>query len=96
MNSTVGSNWNKILEILRTEFNILSPSFNTFIVPLKVYGEDENSVTILIENEAFEDFIKNKYGIFIDNSVEAVMGKHYTINFITNKSANTYDKKEEK
>ena len=96
MNSTVSSNWNKILEILRTEFNILSPSFNTFIVPLKVYGEDENSVTILIENEAFEDFIKNKYGIFIDNSVEAVMGKHYTINFITNKSANTYDKKEEK
>lgn len=94
MESIVSSNWKSILNMLETDFEIKPVLFRTFIQPLKVYSEDEDTVTILLDDDVYrhnDSVIKEKYYTFIKNSIEEVTGRKYNLNFIYNEDLSTFN-----
>lgn len=96
MKQLVSENWDAILEMLKNDFEIKPVIFTTFIKPLKVYDEDDNNVTILLDDDVYQhndSYIKGKYYTFIKNSIEAVTGKSYNLKFISKEELETYNNK---
>ena len=96
MKQLVSENWDSILEMLKNDFEIKPVIFTTFIKPLKVYDEDDNNVTILLDDDVYQhndSYIKGKYYTFIKNSIEAVTGKSYNLKFISKEELETYTNK---
>lgn len=94
MKQLVSKNWDAILEMLKNDFEIKPVLFKTFIEPLKVYDEDDDKVTILLDDDVYQhydSYIKEKFYTFIKNSIEAVTGKSYSLDFISKEDLETYD-----
>ena len=94
MKQLVSKNWDAILEMLKNDFEIKPVLFKTFIEPLKVYDEDDDKVTILLDDDVYQhydSYIKEKFYTFIKNSIEAVTGKSYNLNFISKEELESYD-----
>lgn len=94
MKQLVSKNWDAILEMLKNDFEIKPVLFKTFIEPLKVYDEDDENVTILLDDDVYQhydSYIKEKFYTFIKNSIEAVTGKSYNLNFISKEDLESYD-----
>ena len=94
MKQLVSKNWDAILEMLKNDFEIKPVLFKTFIEPLKVYDEDDDKVTILLDDDVYQhydSYIKEKFYTFIKNSIEAVTGKSYSLNFISKEELESYD-----
>lgn len=94
MKQLVSKNWDAILEMLKNDFEIKPVLFKTFIEPLKVYDEDEDKVTILLDDDVYQhydSYIKEKFYTFIKNSIEAVTGKSYSLDFISKEELESYD-----
>ncbi len=94
MKQLVSKNWDAILEMLKNDFEIKPVLFKTFIEPLKVYDEDDENVTILLDDDVYQhydSYIKEKFYTFIKNSIEAVTGKSYNLNFISKEDIDSYD-----
>ena len=94
MKQLVSKNWDAILEMLKNDFEIKPVFFKTFIEPLKVYDEDDDKVTILLDDDVYQhydSYIKEKFYTFIKNSIEAVTGKSYSLDFISKEDLESYD-----
>ena len=94
MKQLVSKNWDAILEMLKNDFEIKPVLFKTFIEPLKVYYEDYDKVTILLDDDVYQhydSYIKEKFYTFIKNSIEAVTGKSYSLDFISKEDLESYD-----
>ena len=94
MKQLVSKNWDAILEMLKNDFEIKPVLFKTFIEPLKVYDEDDDKVTILLDDDVYQhydSYIKEKFYTFIKNSIEAVTGKSYILDFISKEELESYD-----
>ena len=94
MKQLVSKNWDAILEMLKNDFEIKPVLFKTFIEPLKVYDEDDDKVTILLDDDVYQhydSYIKEKFYTFIKNSIEAVTGKSYSLDFISKEELESYD-----
>lgn len=94
MKQLVSKNWDAILEMLKNDFEIKPVLFKTFIEPLKVYDEDDDKVTILLDDDVYQhydSYIKEKFYTFIKNSIEAVTGKSYILDFISKEDLESYD-----
>ena len=94
MKQLVSKNWDAILEMLKNDFEIKPVLFKTFIEPLKVYDEDDDKVTILLDDDVYQhydSYIKEKFYTFIKNSIEAVTGKSYSLDFISKEDLESYD-----
>ena len=94
MKQLVSKNWDAILEMLKNDFEIKPVLFKTFIEPLKVYDEDDDKVTILLDDDVYQhydSYIKEKFYTFIKNSIDAVTGKSYSLDFISKEDLESYD-----
>ena len=94
MKQLVSKNWDAIVEMLKNDFEIKPVLFKTFIEPLKVYDEDDDKVTILLDDDVYQhydSYIKEKFYTFIKNSIEAVTGKSYSLDFISKEDLESYD-----
>ena len=94
MKQLVSKNWDSILEMLENDFEIKPVLFTTFIKPLKVYDETDDTVVILLDDDVYQhndSYVKEKFYAFIKNSIEAVTGKSYNLNFISKEEVGSYD-----
>ena len=94
MKQLVSKNWDAILEMLENDFEIKPVLFTTFIKPLKVYDENDDTVVILLDDDVYQhndSYVKEKFYAFIKNSIEAVTGKSYNLNFISKEEVENYD-----
>ena len=94
MKQLVSKNWEAILEMLENDFEIKPVLFTTFIKPLKVYDETDDTVVILLDDDVYQhndSYVKEKFYAFIKNSIEAVTGKSYNLNFISKEDVENYD-----
>lgn len=72
--------WQKILDRTRIDYNISNVSYNTWILPLKVYDIEDNILTIVAEksiNTHSLTFIQSKYGQFLRASIVEELGSEY-------------------
>ena len=94
MKQLVSKNWDSILEMLENDFEIKPVLFTTFIKPLKVYDENDDTVVILLDDDVYQhndSYVKEKFYAFIKNSIEAVTGKSYNLSFISKEDVENYD-----
>ncbi len=85
MLETLKEKWNDILKYLKEEYEISDVSFDTWLLPLKVYALEQpgNIVKIIVPDANFLGYIKKKYSVMLKVSIEEVTGiKCDTVQFL--------------
>lgn len=83
MLDTLKGKWDDILHYLKEEHDISDVSFNTWLVPLRLYSlEPGNTVRIIVPDANFLGYIKKKYCFLLKISIEEITGLKCEIDFI--------------
>ena len=83
MMNTVKEKWPEIIEHLRVEHELSNVSFNTWIQPLKVYDDVDNTVFILVNMNASVEYIEKKYQLPLKVCIAEITGTEYEVVFIS-------------
>lgn len=102
MENEVKNKWLEILEYLKNEFSLTKVSYETWILPLKLHSvnESDNSAVIAVQDSTLGQMgvthISNKYGLFLQNSIEEITGYHLNLSFVNSSElqSDTNDKQE--
>ncbi len=86
--------WDDILLHLKKEHEIMDVSFKTWLVPLKVHAVEGHVVKILAPDANFITYIRKKYGLILQVTIEEVTGFSCTVEFITEDSIKSKEKPE--
>ena len=76
--------WNEIIESIKIEHEVSNIAFTTWLVPLKPYKLEGNTLFILTPKELAISYIERKYSIAIMVAVAEFTGSEYQISFISN------------
>ena len=83
MLDTLKSKWDDILHYLKEEHDISDVSFNTWLVPLRLYSlEPGNTVRIIVPDANFLGYIKKKYSFLLKIAIEEITNLKCEIDFI--------------
>lgn len=88
----VEEKWTEIIQKLRLEYCLSNISYETWILPLKVYDVIDNTVFLSVNLKASVEHIKNKYLLPLRVCIAEVTGTEYDIKFI---SENDYSELDE-
>ena len=86
MENELYEKWDEILEHLKITYNISEPAYKTFIKKLKIYSISDTNLTVLVDDFAVGNnisFIKQRYDVFLQVSIEEITGIHYDITYIS-------------
>ena len=86
--------WDNILLHVKEEHDIMDVSFNTWLLPLKIFAVDGNVVKILAPDAQMLRYIQKKYGMILRISIEEVTGFACTLDFITEDDVKEKEKPE--
>lgn len=75
--------WQEIIELLRVEHELSNVSFNTWILPLKVYDVVDNTVFILVNINSSVEYIEKKYLLPLKVCISEVTGNDYEVVFLS-------------
>ncbi len=77
--------WEEILQRLKEEYEIMEPSYNTWLLPLKPYSVEHNVLKILVPDSGsnFIAIIKKKYEKQLQVTIAEVTGYSLNIEFIS-------------
>ncbi len=83
----LNNKWDEIKESIRKEHSLTDISYETWILPLKLYGIENNTVIILIPSDQAQsvNYISNKYLLPFKVAIAEALGKTYDVNFILEK-----------
>lgn len=82
MLETLKEKWDEILAYMKKEHDIVDMSFNVWLLPLKVYAVEGNTVQILVPDPQFLIYLKKKYEFLIKVTIEEVTGFKCDVEFI--------------
>lgn len=95
----VEEKWDEILRQLKTSYNIMEVSFNTWIKPLKVYKIEGNVLYLVYQNRMDPtslNYIKKKYEVPLMVTISEITGIDYKIEFILESQVEKPASKEQK
>lgn len=78
--------WEEILLHLKEEHELLDVSYKTWLAPLQVYSVEGSVVSILAPDANFITYIRKKYGLLLQVSIEELTGFECEVDFITEDS----------
>ena len=81
--------WEDILEYIRTDLEMTTLSFNTWIKPLKIHSLDGNILRILVEMDGAVEYLEKKYKIALQAAIIDVIDQNYEVEFVTKQQAET-------
>ena len=84
METSIKDNWTQIIEFLRDNYDVLPILYRTWILPLEIVKEEEDTVYIAIDESKQGDIksiIDKKYRIPMQTSIEAITGKSVSVTF---------------
>ena len=81
--------WDDILEYIRTDLEMTTLSFNTWIKPLKIHSLDNNILRILVEMDGAVEYLEKKYKIALQAAIIDVVDQNYEVEFVTKQQAET-------
>ena len=85
--NVIEKNWEAILQHVMIEHDVSKVSFDTWLVPLKVYDFHDNIVDILAEQQMTINYIQKKYALPIKVAIAEITGLDCTLNFILPETA---------
>ena len=71
--------WDEILEYMRTDLEMTTLSFNTWIKPLKIHSLENNILRILVEMDGAVEYLEKKYKVYLQAAVIDVIQEKYDI-----------------
>ena len=75
--------WDEILQTVRIEHDISKVSFETWLLPLEVYGVDGNTLYILVPSDQMSlGYVSKKYYLPLKVAIAEIIGIEYEIKFI--------------
>ena len=75
--------WEKILQSVKTEFDVTDVAYRTWLQPLEVHDVRDNTVVILVTTGQMGiDYISKKYLFPLKVAVAEITGTEYEIDFI--------------
>jgi chromosomal replication initiator protein len=73
MLETLKSKWNEVLLYLKEEHEVSDVSFDTWLMPLKVYDvTDDRVVKLIVPDHIFLSYIKKKYNFLLKVAIEEI------------------------
>ena len=92
----IKDNWETIKETVRKEYDLSSISYNTWVLPLKLYKVEDNMVTIVIPSDQGHalNYISSKYKSFFQVTISEMMDQEFNVSFILEKDASLQEKEE--
>lgn len=75
--------WDEILEYMRTDLEMTTLSFNTWIKPLKIHNIEKNLLRILVEMDGAVEYLEKKYKVYLQGAIIDVIDQIYEIEFVT-------------
>lgn len=83
--------WNEIIEFIKIEHEVTNTAFNTWLVPLKPYRLEGNTLLILAPKEVPLSYIERKFSSAFIVAVAEFTGTEYQISFISNEDIDKKD-----
>ncbi len=84
----IKENWNKIKEIIRTEYDLSDISFNTWVKPLEYHETVDDVVYIVIpadQSGMSLNYISSKYSKFFQVTITEMFDHNYDVTFVMEK-----------
>ena len=78
--------WERIIEYAWKESDISEVAYEAWLLPLKPYNLVEDKLYIMAPNDLTIQHIQRRLLLFLDIAIAEVLGKRYTIDFVTEKS----------
>ena len=72
--SRILEQWDEILQVFKTEYDISNVAFNTWIKPLQVYEINNNVITIIVRDQLTLQHIEKKYKFYLQVTINEVAG----------------------
>ncbi|ATW28720.1 chromosomal replication initiator protein DnaA [Candidatus Formimonas warabiya] len=80
MNTKLKEDWQKTLDILKTELS--KPSFETWLKTTKVVTRYDNTVVIAVPNEFAKDWLESRYANLIKTTLQLVTSEELDLDFV--------------
>ena len=74
--------WDDILNFLKKEHEVSDVSFTTWLLPLKLYSYENDTLYLLVPEKEFLNYVKKKYARLLQISIEEVTGISCEVAFI--------------
>lgn len=66
--------WDEILQVFKTEYDISNVAFNTWIKPLEIYDANDREVTLIVRDKLTLTHIENRYKLYLQVTISEVTG----------------------
>lgn len=75
--------WNTILNAMKEEHEISDVAFKTWLLPLEVAAADNHVVTIIVPETSFLNYLRKKYSLMLQVTIEEETGYECSVNFVS-------------
>ncbi len=83
MLETIRDKWNIILDAMKTEHELSDVSVKTWLLPLEVVSADNHVVTFSVPDSSTLPYLRKKYTLMLQVTIEEVTGYSCTVEFIS-------------
>lgn len=83
--------WEEILEYMRTDLDMTTLSFDTWIKPLKIHSIEKNILRIIVEMDGAVEYLEKKYKVYLQGAIIDVIDQIYEIEFVTKQQVENED-----
>ena len=77
----IKENWDKILLTLKEEHEISNISYSTWLEPLKPHSFKDNTVTIIVPEQTFLQYVNKKYGFLLKVTISEFLEQECEVDF---------------
>ena len=84
MEKIIKEKWNEILEFMKTEYNISKVAYETWLLTLSIHSVQDDTIIVAVEDSkaTMIDFIKNKYGQFLQTAIEEMFDQKFELQYV--------------
>lgn len=84
MERIIKEKWNDILEFMKTEYNITKVAYENWLLTLSVHSVQDDTIIVAVEDSkaTMIDFIKNKYGQFLQTAIEEMFEQKFELQYV--------------
>ena len=84
MEKLIKEKWNDILEFMKTEYNITKVAYENWLLTLSVHSVQDDTIIVAVEDSkaTMIEFIKNKYGQFLQTAIEEMFDQKFELQYV--------------
>lgn len=79
----IQNKWQDILQHIKTDYDLSDVSFRTWLLPTRPYLLKQDKLLIVVPDNQFLSYIRKKYGLMYQISIEEISGVPCEVDFIT-------------